>query len=117
MEEMGMVEFMDEGVDMEEWKEKGEGFLKKEKFEVMMQNEGEGRKIIIKGKKKEMERMESQMEIREFMEKNGRVEDRRRYMKGEEQKSKYEKIKRRNGEEIIMNEKKMNYDKKIREGK
>lgn len=36
MEEMGMVEFMDEGVDMEEWKEKGEGFLKKEKFEVMM---------------------------------------------------------------------------------
>ncbi|EEZ31947.1 conserved hypothetical protein [Brucella sp. NF 2653] len=117
LDELGLVEFLDEGVALAEWPEQGEGFLPQATFAVMLSHEGAGRHILITGPQPAMERLERSLAIRAFLEKNGRVEARRRYLQGDASPRKYETIHSRYGEEILMNAPQMPYDPPLRDGK
>lgn len=69
LDELGLVEFLDEGVALAEWPEQGEGFLPQATFAVMLSHEGAGRHILITGQQPAMERLERSLAIRAFLEK------------------------------------------------
>ena len=117
LDELGLVEFLDEGVVLAEWPEQAEGFLPEPAFTVTLSHEGAGRRITIEGPEDALQRLERSLAIRAFLEQNGRADAERRYLQGDASPRKYETIRSDHGVEILMNAPAMPYDPPLRGGK
>jgi len=117
LDELGLVEFLDDGVVLSEWPEQAEGFLPEPGFAVTLTHEGAGRRIVIAGPEAAIARLQRSLTIRGFLEKNDRAGATRRYLQGDASPRKYEIISSGNGVEILMNAPAMPYDPPLRNGK
>ncbi|MEJ5901264.1 tRNA (adenosine(37)-N6)-threonylcarbamoyltransferase complex ATPase subunit type 1 TsaE [Ochrobactrum teleogrylli] len=117
LDELGLVEFLDDGVVLAEWPERGEGFLPEANFSVTLSHEGAGRRIAIAGPQAAISRLERSLAIRAFLDRNDRQGAERRYLQGDASPRKYETIRSAHGVEILMNAPQMPYDPILRDGK
>lgn len=117
LDELGLVEFLDDGVVLCEWPEQAEGFLPEPSFAVTLTHEGAGRRIVIAGPEAAIARLERTLKIRNFLEDNDRAGATRRYLQGDASPRKYEIISSSHGVEILMNAPAMPYDPPLRNGK
>ncbi|EMG55601.1 hypothetical protein Brsp04_02993 [Brucella sp. NBRC 12952] len=117
LDELGLVEFLEDGVVLSEWPEQAEGFLPEPSFAVTLTHEGAGRRIAISGSEAAISRLERTLKIRTFLENNDRAGATRRYLQGDASPRKYEIIDSAHGVEILMNAPAMPYDPPLRNGK
>ncbi|MFD1200141.1 tRNA (adenosine(37)-N6)-threonylcarbamoyltransferase complex ATPase subunit type 1 TsaE [Brucella gallinifaecis] len=117
LDELGLVEFLDDGVVLSEWPEQAEGFLPEPSFAVTLTHEGAGRRIAISGPEAAIVRLERTLTIRAFLENNDRAGATRRYLQGDASPRKYEIIDSAHGVEILMNAPSMPDDPPLRNGK
>lgn len=117
LDELGLVEFLEDGVVLSEWPEQAEGFLPEPSFAVTLTHEGAGRRIVITGADAAISRLERTLKIRTFLENNDRAGATRRYLQGDASPRKYEIIDSAHGVEILMNAPAMPYDPPLRNGK
>lgn len=117
LDELGLVEFLDDGVVLSEWPEQAEGFLPEPSFAVTLTHEGAGRRIAISGPDASIARLERTLQIRSFLEKNDRAGATRCYLQGDASPRKYEIITSKHGVEVLMNAPAMPYDPPLRDGK
>ena len=117
LDELGLVEFLDDGVVLSEWPEQAKGFLPEPSFAVTLTHEGVGRRLAISGPESAITRLERTLKIRDFLEKNDRVGAIRRYLQGDASPRKYEIVTSKHGVEILMNAPAMPYDPPLRDGK
>ncbi len=117
LDELGLVEFLEDGVVLAEWPEQGEGGLPQAAFAVTLSHEGAGRRILVAGPQPAIERLERSLAIRAFLERHGRADATRRYLQGDASPRKYEAIRSRHGVEVLMNAPQMPYDPPLRDGK
>lgn len=121
LDELGLVEFLEDGVVLSEWPEQAEGFLPEPTFAVTLTHEGAGRRIAVAGPEAAIARLARSLEIRSFLEKNDRQGAKRRYLQGDASPRKYEIISGSHGRdqsvEILMNAPAMPYDPPLRNGK
>lgn len=117
LDELGLVEFLEDGVVLSEWPEQAEGFLPEPSFAVTLTHEGAGRRIVISGTDAAISRLERTLKIRTFLENNDRAGAARRYLQGDASPRKYEIIDSAHGVEILMNAPAMPYDPPLRNGK
>ncbi len=117
LDELGLVEFLEDGVVLSEWPEQAEGFLPEPSFAVTLTHEGAGRRIVISGSEAAISRLERTLKIRNFLENNDRAGATRRYLQGDASPRKYEIIDSAHGVEILMNAPAMPYDPPLRNGK
>lgn len=68
LDELGLVEFLEDGVVLSEWPEQAEGFLPEPSFAVTLTHEGAGRRIVIRGTEAAIARLERTLKIRTFLE-------------------------------------------------
>lgn len=117
LDELGLVEFLDDGIVLSEWPEQADGFLPEPAFAVTLSHEGAGRRINIAGPEVAIDRLERSLAIRAFLEKHGRGDAERRYLQGDASPRKYEIIRSHHGAEILMNAPQMPYDPPMSDGK
>ncbi|MEJ5020712.1 tRNA (adenosine(37)-N6)-threonylcarbamoyltransferase complex ATPase subunit type 1 TsaE [Ochrobactrum vermis] len=118
LDELGLPEFLEDGVVLAEWPEQGEGFLPEPSFAVTLSHEGAGRRIAVSGPVAAIQRLERCRTIRAFLEKNDRGESTRRYFQGDAGPRRYELITSvSDGVEVLMNAPAMSYDPPLRNGK
>jgi len=117
LDELGLVEFLEDGVVLSEWPEQAEDFLPEPSFAVTLTHEGAGRRIAISGSEAAISRLERTLKIRTFLENNDRAGATRRYLQGDASPRKYEIIDSAHGVEILMNAPAMPYDPPLRNGK
>ncbi|WP_343313099.1 tRNA (adenosine(37)-N6)-threonylcarbamoyltransferase complex ATPase subunit type 1 TsaE [Brucella sp. BE17] len=117
LDELGLAEFLQEGVVLCEWPQQAEGFLPDVTFAVHLSHEGAGRRIAISGPQVAILRLERSLAIRAFLDKHDRSDAIRRYLQGDASPRKYEIIRSRHGIEILMNAPQMPYDPPLRNGK
>ena len=117
LDELGLVEFLDDGVVLSEWPEQAEGFLPEPTFAVTLTHEGAGRRITVAGADVAIARLERTLTIRNFLENNDRAKATRRYLQGDASPRKYEIIDSAHGIEVLMNAPAMPYDPPLRNGK
>lgn len=117
LDELGLVEFLEDGVVLSEWPEQAEGFLPEPAFAVRLIHEGVGRRIAIAGFEAAIARLERSLEIRSFLETNNRKGAKRRYLQGDASPRKYEIVTSAYGVEVLMNAPAMPYDPPLRNGK
>ena len=117
LDELGLVEFLEDGVVLSEWPEQAEGFLPEPSFAVTLTHEGAGRRIVISGADAAISRLERTLKIRTFLDNNDRAGATRRYLQGDASPRKYEIIDSAHGIEVLMNAPAMPYDPPLRNGK
>ncbi|AIK45362.1 MULTISPECIES: tRNA (adenosine(37)-N6)-threonylcarbamoyltransferase complex ATPase subunit type 1 TsaE [Brucella/Ochrobactrum group] len=118
LDELGLPEFLEDGVVLAEWPEQGEGFLSEPSFAVTLSHEGAGRRISVSGPVAAIQRLERSHAIRAFLDLHGRADATRRYLQGDASPRKYETIRTAaHGVEILMNAPQMPYDPPLRDGK
>lgn len=118
LDELGLPEFLEDGVILAEWPEQGEGFLSEPSFAVTLSHEGAGRRISVSGPVAAIQRLERSHAIRAFLDLHGRADATRRYLQGDASPRKYETIRTAaHGVEILMNAPQMPYDPPLRDGK
>jgi len=117
LDELGLVEFLEDGVVLSEWPEQAEGFLPEPSFAVTLTHEGAGRRIAISGTDAAISRLERTLKIRTFLDNTDRAGATRRYLQGDASPRKYEIIDSAHGIEVLMNAPAMPYDPPLRNGK
>ncbi|MBR7653254.1 tRNA (adenosine(37)-N6)-threonylcarbamoyltransferase complex ATPase subunit type 1 TsaE [Brucella oryzae] len=118
LDELGLPEFLEDGVVLAEWPEQGEGFLPEPSFAVTLNHEGGGRRIAVSGPVAAIQRLERSQAIRAFLDLHGRADATRRYLQGDASPRKYETVQTAaHGIEILMNAPQMPYDPPLRDGK
>lgn len=117
LDELGLTEFLEEGVVLVEWPEQAEGFLPEPAFAVILTHEGAGRHIRIEGSQQSIARLERSIAIRKFLDANDREGAVRRYLEGDASPRKYETIATAQGVEILMNAPALPYDPPLKNGK
>lgn len=117
LDELGLVEFLEDGVVLSEWPEQAQGFLPEPSFAVQLTHEDAGRRIVIAGPDAAIARLQRTLTIRAFLENNGRADARRRYFQGDASPRRYEIITSACGVEILMNAPAMPYDPPLHNGK
>lgn len=118
LDELGLAEFLDDGIVLAEWPEQGEGFLPEPSFAVTLSHEGAGRRMVLSGPSAAIGRLERSLAIRAFLDRHGRKDAARRYLQGDASPRKYETIHSgAHGVEILMNAPQMPYDPPLRNGK
>ncbi|MFQ0814986.1 tRNA threonylcarbamoyladenosine biosynthesis protein TsaE [Brucella anthropi] len=118
LDELGLPEFLEDGVVLAEWPEQGEGFMPEPSFAVTLSHEGAGRRIAVSGPAAAIQRLERSLAIRAFLDSHDRADATRRYLQGDASPRKYETIcTAARGVEILMNAPQMPYDPPLRDGK
>lgn len=118
LDELGLPEFLEDGVVLAEWPEQAEGFLPEPSFAVTLSHEGAGRRITVSGPAAAIQRLERSHAIRTFLDLHDRADAMRRYLQGDASPRKYETIRTAaHGVEILMNAPQMPYDPPLRDGK
>lgn len=118
LDELGLPEFMEDGVVLAEWPEQGEGFLPEPSFAATLSHEGAGRRIAVSGPAAAISRLERSRAIRAFLDGHGRSDATRRYFQGDAGPRRYELIASAADDvEVLMNAPAMPYDPPLRNGK
>ncbi len=102
--ELGFDEALQTGICLVEWPEMAEGELPKERIDLKLMHEGEGRRAIIKAPAKQTARIERVLAIRAFLYTRGYGGAHRRFLTGDASLRAYESIypKGSNGRIILM---------------
>ncbi len=104
LDELGLPEFLEDGVVLAEWPEQAEGFLPEPSLAVTLSHEGAGRRIAVSGPAAAIQRLERSHAIRTFLDLHDRADATRRYLQGDASPRKYETIRTAaRGVEILMN--------------
>lgn len=96
--ELGFDEALQIGTCLVEWPEMAEGELPKERIDLKLTHEGEGRRAIITAPAKQMARIERVLAIRAFLDLHGYRGAHRRFLTGDASLRAYESIYPENGD-------------------
>ncbi len=92
LDELGLDEALDDGVALIEWPENAGDRLPSSVIRFHFSEEGAGRRVNIEGEKGRLERLSRVMRIRRFLDENGYLEARRRFLTGDTSFRAYERI-------------------------
>lgn len=92
IDELGFDEALGDGVLVVEWPQKAANLLEGAQFAVFLEQDGKGRRVIVRAQKDAAARLERSLLIRRFLEKNGRGRATRRYFLGDASPRGYETV-------------------------
>ncbi|AVA19722.1 MULTISPECIES: tRNA (adenosine(37)-N6)-threonylcarbamoyltransferase complex ATPase subunit type 1 TsaE [unclassified Rhizobium] len=92
LDELGFDEALQTGICLVEWPEMAEGELPKERIDLKLEHEGEGRRATIVASAKQFARIQRVLAIRAFLDTNGYAGARRRFLTGDASLRAYESI-------------------------
>ena len=95
--ELGFDEALQTGICLVEWPEMAESELPKERIDLKLEHEGEGRRAIIAAPPRQMARIRRVLAIRAFLDANGYAGASRRFLTGDASLRAYESIYPRDG--------------------
>ncbi|MBB3611491.1 tRNA (adenosine(37)-N6)-threonylcarbamoyltransferase complex ATPase subunit type 1 TsaE [Rhizobium sp. BK602] len=90
--ELGFDEALQTGICLVEWPEMAEGELPKERIDLKLEHEGEGRRATIAAPAKQLARIRRVLSIRAFLDANGYAGAERRFLTGDASLRAYESI-------------------------
>ncbi|MBB5576869.1 MULTISPECIES: tRNA (adenosine(37)-N6)-threonylcarbamoyltransferase complex ATPase subunit type 1 TsaE [Rhizobium] len=92
LDELGFDEALQTGVCLVEWPEMAEGELPKERIDLRLEHEGEGRRATITAPAKQFARIQRVLAIRAFLDAHGYAGAERRFLTGDASLRAYESI-------------------------
>ena len=90
--ELGFDEALQTGICLVEWPEMAESELPKERIDLKLEHEGEGRRATITAPAKQFARIQRVLAIRAFLDANGYAKAKRRFLTGDASLRAYESI-------------------------
>ncbi|KAA1175522.1 tRNA (adenosine(37)-N6)-threonylcarbamoyltransferase complex ATPase subunit type 1 TsaE [Rhizobium tropici] len=100
--ELGFDEAVQAGICLVEWPEMAEGELPKERIDLKLTHEGDGRRVAITAPAKQMARIERVLALRAFLDSHGYRGAQRRFLTGDASLRAYESIYRRDGGDRVI---------------
>jgi N-acetylmuramate 1-kinase len=92
IDELGLDEALQEGAVLVEWPERADGFLPPAGLNIILKDEGHGRKAIIEGQPEVLARLQRSLAVREFLVQSGLAQAERRYLLGDASARGYETV-------------------------
>ncbi|MFS8114663.1 tRNA (adenosine(37)-N6)-threonylcarbamoyltransferase complex ATPase subunit type 1 TsaE [Rhizobium jaguaris] len=90
--ELGFDEALQTGICLVEWPEMAEGELPKERIDLRLEHEGEGRRATITAPAKQFARIQRVLAIRAFLDAHGYADAERRFLTGDASTRAYESV-------------------------
>ncbi|MDE1995170.1 MAG: tRNA (adenosine(37)-N6)-threonylcarbamoyltransferase complex ATPase subunit type 1 TsaE, partial [Rhizobiaceae bacterium] len=90
--ELGFDEALQTGICLVEWPEMAEGELPKDRIDLRLDHEGDGRRVTITAAERQLGRIQRVLAIRAFLDAHGYADARRRFLTGDASTRAYESI-------------------------
>ena len=102
MDELGFDEMLSSGICLVEWPEIASDLLPDTCIMLQLEHQGDGRKVTLSALEPAMKRIRRVLAIREFLQKHGLGEAKRRYLTGDASMRAYESVRPIDGEMLIL---------------
>lgn len=102
LDELGFDEILETGVCLVEWPERADNRLPEDRLTIEMRVEGTGRRVVVTGSDKQLQRLQRVLDIRNFLVQSGHGSAHRSFLTGDSSFRAYERIRTDDGRIVVL---------------